>query len=298
MESERQKLNIVLVYLRNKPPKYVIANLRYLTKQFPNYKTWLITDLNSVKKELTPQGFNVWVYRDNNKAWREIYENMNFPKKFRGGFWFLTLKRFKALEEFMNENSESVLHVEADVFLMTNFPIEKISRIEKNLAFPLVGKDSAIASTLYIRNLMSLEHMNRFITSEAKKDINLTDMTALFRYSTTFPDFVTILPSGPASDASEYFDGAAFGTYLLGQDPRNRRGYSLKYSPVDWHSDKIENLDFKLERAELFVINGTTQTPIVSLHIHSKIKKLFTSAGMLEALKLQLKNTKTAPNSS
>lgn len=299
MAAEKRDFNIVLVYLGNKPPRYLKSNIYYLQKQFPDFKTWLITDLESVKNKYSKEGVNVWFYNDGENIWSNIYEEMSFPKEFRNGFWFLTLKRFKALEAFMSKNAGSVLHVEGDVFLMPTFPVSEIQIIEEDLAFPIVGTGYAISSTLFIRNHNAISLFNEFISQKAKTDSNLIDMTALFDYSKKFPERVHILPSGPESDplAKGFFDGAAFGTFLLGQDPRNRRGKSLKYSAIDWHSDKVNELEFKIEENQLFAIHNETKTQIYSLHVHSKDSRLFDELGIFLGLSRALEEYKDGPRS-
>jgi hypothetical protein len=250
-----------------------------------------------VWRKYAEEGMNVWLYRDGKNAWNDIYQEMSFPKEFRNGFWFLTLKRFKALEVFMSEIAGNVLHVEGDVFLMPTFPLSEMQIIEEDLAFPIVGEGYAISSTLYIRSQNSIKLFNEFIEQKAKSDSNIIDMTALFDYSKKFPEKVQILPSGPATNplARGFFDGAAFGTFLLGQDPRNRRGKSLKYSAIDWHSDKINELAFEIDGNQLFAIRNEIVTPIYSLHVHSKESKLFDEYGIFQGLSQALKEYKDGP---
>lgn len=297
MKSEDKVLNIVLVYLGNKSPKYLEVNLEYLNAEFPGLKTWLITDDLSVSQRLITRGFNVWFYESSLNAWSEIYENMNFPKYFRNGFWFLTLKRFKALEAFMTEHKGSVLHVEADVFLLPKFPFQYFFEIEEDLAFPMVSKGYGIASTLFIKNVKAIENFNQFILNLSKSDPDLIDMTALSKYADKYPESVQILPSGPTTSPhkSGYYDGAAFGTFLFGQDPRNRRGLSLKYSKIDWHAEDIENMNFTLVNDELYVKYMNEQSRVYSLHLHSKEAKNFTKIGAMKGLRLAILEYEAGP---
>lgn len=297
MPDPNRRLNIVLVYLGNRPPSYVRSNLNHLRIQFPGATTWLITDSENIKKHFERRGHNVWLFQKSSGVWSDIDAKMNFPREFRGGFWFLTLKRFKAIEDFMLQNPSALLHVEADVFLMPNFPLTEISSIEKNLAFPSVGVGYAIASTFFVRTRNAIKDFNDFVESSSKENPNAIDMTLLYEYANAYPDRVELLPSGPSykGKTKGYFDGAAFGTFLTGQDPRNFRGVRIKYSQVDWHSDKISDLDFAIVGNELISILGETKLPIYSLHIHSKKAKLFQVNGLMKELHKSLKEYKKGP---
>lgn len=286
MHLDDQQLNIALVYLGNRLPKYVRANLKYLSNTFPQAQVWLITDSQETKKKIEKSGFNTWLFMDSESYWTEIAQKMNFPSQFRRGFWFLTLKRFKALEMFMDDHKGPLMHVEADVFLMPSFPIENILRIAREMAFPIVGSGYAIASTLFMRDYDAIEKFNRFVEEQTKVNANAIDMTLLFEYWQNFPERVEILPSGPdhEGNASGYFDGAAFGTYLIGQDPRNFRGYTLKYSPIEWHSDKVQRFEYRISGQSLLVGNDGIEKPLYSLHVHTKNPKLFQQNNLINEL--------------
>ncbi len=287
MHTEDQQIDITLVYLGNKLPKYVCSNLEYLSNTFPQANVWLITDSQRTKKNMEKSGIKTWLFTDSEAYWSEISHGMNFPPEFRNGFWFLTLKRFKALEMFMKDRTGPILHVEADVFLMPNFPIMEILRIEKEMAFPVVGSGYAIASTLFIRNFESVKKFNVFVEEQTKINGNAIDMTLLYDYQKSFPNRVEILPSGPSSDGSMsgYFDGAAFGTYLIGQDPRNYRARTLKYSPIEWHVDKVQDFEYRIIDEALYVRSGETERPLYSLHLHTKNPKLFEHRLLMKSLR-------------
>lgn len=281
-----QELNIALVYLGNRLPKYVRANLKYLSYTFPLANVWLITDSPKAKMRIEKSGLKAWLFTDSDAYWTDIRQGMNFPLEFRNGFWFLTLKRFKGLEMFMSENPGPLLHLEADVLIMPNFPIKEILRIVKEIAFPIVGSGHAIASTLFLRDSGAIRKFNSFVEEQTAVDANATDMTLLYEYGQKFPERVEILPSGPdhEGNAIGYFDGAAFGTYLIGQDPRNFRGRTLKYSPIEWHNDKVQGLKFRIISDVLYVQNGEIEKPLYSLHIHTKNPKLFQQRYLMKTL--------------
>jgi hypothetical protein len=290
VHSDDKQIDITLVYLGNKLPKYVRANLQHLSNTFPQANVWLITDSQRTKENIEKLGIKTWLFTDSDVYWSEINHGMNFPSEFRNGFWFLTLKRFKALEMFMQLRTGPVLHVEADVFLLPNFPIMEILRIEKDMAFPIVGSGYAIASTLFLRNFETVKKFNIFVEEQTKINENAIDMTLLYDYQKRFPDRVEILPSGPSSDSSMsgYFDGAAFGTYLIGQDPRNYRARTLKYSPIEWHVDKVQNFEYRIIDEALYVRCGQTESPLYSLHLHTKNPKLFEHHYLLKRLRVAI----------
>jgi hypothetical protein len=237
------------------------------------------------------------MFEDSNSDWSEIKSNMDFPMDFRDGFWFLTIKRFIALEAFMKEKPSRTLHVEADVFVMPNFPVEHFKELDQELAFPLADPENGVASTFYVKNLEAISKLNRFIEVIALQNSKLTDMNLLQRYLEEYPSRVQVLPSGPSSavNPSGYFDGMAFGTFLLGQDPRNYRGWTLKYSQIEWHSDKVDELDYSLKDKKLFAENKGQEIPIYSLHIHSKKAKLFQIESLVKELSVAMEEYKFGP---
>jgi acetyltransferase-like isoleucine patch superfamily enzyme len=258
----------------------------YLRSTFENSNVWLVTDSKKIKKRIENRRHQVWLYEENNSLWTNIKLNMDFPMDFRNGFWFLTIKRFLALESFMRVEPNKALHVEADVFLMPNFPIKHFDELEQEMAFPIAAPDNGVASTLFIKNINAISNLNRYVEKISLANNQLSDMNLLYKYQQNYPARVKVLPSGPSNEevSAGYFDGMAFGTYLLGQDPRNRRGWSLKYSAIDWHADKVENLEYCIEGESLYAKANGNKISIYSLHIHCKNSKLFN----LENIKKEL----------
>jgi hypothetical protein len=295
VETRHKDVNIALVYLGNEPPRYLGSNLNHLKNIFPTSKVWLITDSKKIAEKFKKTGQKTWLLQNSSDYWTEISERLNFPIEFRKGVWFLTIKRFKAIEKFMSVHPGPLLHIEADVLLMPDFPIKYFTEIKKCLAFPIVGNGNAIASVFFVQNQKAICDFNDYI--ESAFNGNSTDMTLLYDYQEKFPERVELLPSGPSSQGNikGYFDGAAFGTFLLGQDPRNLRGISLKYSVVDWHADKMDELDFQIEGLSLMSISKGHKVPIFSLHVHSKRNKFFNTNGILKALNVAIKEYKLGP---
>jgi hypothetical protein len=297
MTDKNQELKIVLVYLGKKLPKYVLSNLDHLKNTFESLEIWLVTDSIKTIRKVQARGHKAWLFENSNSDWSEIKSNMDFPMDFRDGFWFLTIKRFIALEAFMKEKPSSTLHVEADVLVMPNFPLHHFKGMEQELAFPLANPENGVASTFYVKNLEAISNFNRYIEVIALQNSQLTDMNLLQRYLEQYPDRVQVLPSGPSSagNPSGYFDGMAFGTFLLGQDPRNYRGWTLKYSQIDWHSDRVADLAYSLKDKRLFAKNEGQEIPIYSLHVHSKKAKLFQTDFLMNELSLAIEEYKFGP---
>jgi hypothetical protein len=128
---------------------------------------------------------------------------------------------------------------------------------------------------------------NVFVEEQTKINANAIDMTLLFEYQKSYPDRVEILPSGPSGEVSKsgYFDGAAFGTYLIGQDPRNYRAHTLKYSPIEWHEDKVQEFEYRIINEALYVRSGETERPLYSLHLHTKNPKFFEHRYLMKRLR-------------
>jgi hypothetical protein len=227
---------------------------------------------------------------------------------FRKGFWFHTSSRIFALCDYMLESgTDQVFHLESDVLLFEDFPFSKFYNLNK-ISFPMVSSDHAAASTLYIgsRNLASL--LRNFMSEQINLDSQLTDMKILAKFQNAFDENVELLPVTLADCKSEIdlrnfqltgsiniekfgglFDGATWGQYLFGLDPRNHWGFIPLFNKIPFHIAKPENFIFKNFGSHLEVSsNGVEFYKIFSLHIHSKDLNAFDDSKRIRILSQRL----------
>ena len=299
-------MEIVLVYLgQNAMPQYVVENLKYLKEVFPNNLITLLSDnqanLNIAKKH----SVNVYLCSDYMKNAPEKYLKEAPDLDFRNGFWFLTFSRFFALEEYLrHSSSRSILHVEADVLLMRNFPFRAFENL-KGLAFPLVNKGYAAASTLFISDETSinklcsltkqmifnnpkLTDMDVLGSSELLKVVEVTYLPSSFGKNEHYQEWVSELDrdliSSNISVFAGIFDGMTWGQFITGEDPRNHYGITKFYRAQSHHSVKINTYDLFFKDEYLFASCSCGTFPVYSLHIHSKDIEVFKSETSLRSL--------------
>ena len=306
-------MEIVLVYLGKKNlPMYVIENIKYLRRTFPENKVTLISENSKNLSKVKDLGANIFLctnfYRIAPKEYLEKVPDL----KFRGGFWFLTFARFFAINEYCARfNLSNILHLESDVLLMENFPFNRISKL-KGIAFPLVNRNYAAASTLFIKDSAAISALCNFTKERIFANPELTDMDILGSNELAKLVDVTYLPTafGGAHhfqdwvdtedreslclDISEYggiFDGMTWGQYLTGEDPRNHYGIRKLYRNQSHHSVLISSYKTFFLNNELYAKNEFGTYMIYSLHIHSKDKRLFRSENSYAFLKNRVLNS-------
>lgn len=292
-------MEIVLAYSGHKWPRYLEANLKYLKKAFPSQHVVLLSD-----NSLFPHRFREYAecisIEHKSERMYEFFSNLNHSKDFWDGFWFKTIERFFLLESYLSDRpGQSILHLEADVLLLNNFPFEKFEDLEHGLAFPMISDTQGVASVLFIRDLDSLRDFLTFAYGVSITDSTATDMSLLAQYAKHSQD-VLILPSIPRNYAAPernsilfklsqlmedskfdcLFDGATYGQYLFGIDPRNNLGNRKLFSTFPNHFVNPSNLEFNIDgrNSNLGIkLAGDLDylTTICCLHIHSKDLRAF-----------------------
>jgi hypothetical protein len=289
-------LKLVLVYLGRHVPSYVFLNLILLQRNFPQYDVVFLSDFqhNLHKAEKMGVTTKKVPYAE---EYKEITpDQLSWDMKFRDFFWYKTLARFFALSYYLSSNPDSsILHIEADVLLLPNFPLEKVSKIGHPLSFPLETLNQAVASTLFIKNKSALEHLISFAADQAQIDPRVTDMTILAKYRLSHPERVLVMPTAPGrkdafvesgfteqidtlSGNLDYFgglfDATTWGQYLTGIDERNSRGFRKTYHFQSHHAINTTSFHFLFENSLSVRIHEET-FHLFALHVHSKNLNLF-----------------------
>ena len=293
-------MELVLVYLGSEIPKYVRENLILLKRQFPDYDCVLLTDsvflFNKLATEMA--GINVELVSNPEETWNQVLGASGFSREFRDNFWGKTLARFFSIHEYMSKNpNNSVLHIEADVWLSPNFPLEKFESINHLIAYPLTNADQGVASTIFFKNSNGAKLLKSYAAESMSIDNQSTDVSVLGNLYLKYPDDILILPTSPSQEftfhnhvgmetkiaMSKYFpdfggvfDASTWGQFITGEDPRNSVGKKLLYHHQLHHAVCPIDLRFSFKGTRsLIAKNNTFEFEIFSLHIHSKTNKIF-----------------------
>lgn len=283
---------IVFVHLNSPVPRYLQFNMISTIKKFPDAKVVLIHN----DKKINQIHSNLWKFEYQPGAIsRSIENSLNHPKDFRNNFWFSAIQRFDALRLYLEISNEPILHLESDVIISRDFPLDKFIMSKMKIAFPVVAKNRGVASSVFIRDLETAEKLIRFADEASSIKSNTTDMEILAEFFEKNQDKAVMLAFGPNS-ASAYdksfilervlpafeifngiFDGNDIGVYLFGTDPRNTRGVSSLGTSIPGNYAQVNKWDFKFDNLRQFINLEFDDTviPIYSVHATSKQLTLF-----------------------
>lgn len=290
---------MVLIHLNTRVPRYLRMNISRLQHIFPTHEIVLISNIRQPK-------LNNVVFRllDEPLDSQLIKNNISHPKEFRANFWHSSIARFAYLRDYQNEIDEPLMHIESDVILAYDFPVEELLK-NKSLAYPILSKFRGVASIFFSDSKESLVHFSEFLTSESLLNSQLTDMTALRKYFDLYPERVEILPAGPGmntvyepeilSDVYEkiiiglrkysgIIDGSDIGMYLFGTDPRNRLGKTFLRNEISTTYTLMSEMEFRYnpERDFLDAKSNDQWLPVYNLHMTCKDAKLFSNRNLGE----------------
>lgn len=313
-------MKIVYVHLGRRNPKYVSLSILRTLKMFPQFETLLIHD-EDLTLDLTDlkyfSNFKTHLYVSQNNL-EEYKKKINI--NFREGFWWYTYERLLALTNYFNIfPNEPIIHVESDVILFPNFPLNQISKINNKILWCRYNNKADVASILYIPNKILSEFLSINlirIANESKKF--KSEMEILSQISIEHRNKFGIFPiqksenlillnesnhgakhDGQIKEFENYFEGifdsAAIGMWLAGQDPMNNFGYSMI------HDDRfIVNGDSYVDPRKadylidndgcMQIIQNNVVIPLYNLHIHSKFTEMFDSKWQIALHKLTAKS--------
>jgi len=299
-------MKVVYVYVGDsKLPKYVLENLSNTQSKFPHIDIVFISDNSESLKKVSALGISIWHCKNQAVENSDALNSMTHPMQFRSGYWFSTLARFFAIEEFMESNSENeVLQIEADVWLSESFPFEKFLNFSKEIAFPMDSVGLGTASVLYVGSLRAIRDFNHFCKEELLKDAKSTDMTLLGKYLQDHSGRVVTLPTASntmifkeftpndlaLSSTASYphfngvFDPLSYGMHLFGIDARNSRGVLKLYSDTPSQILDFTKIQFEVRGQEVFAKNNLQSFQIYNLHIHSKNLKIFRNTSSISEI--------------
>lgn len=285
------KSEFVFVHLGVSIPQYLKLNLERTYKLFPDTRITLICDIPDATSEYAKVS-----HYQQTETTRDIFSKSHLDRTFRSGFWIKSLERLIAVFEYQVKNQvDNLIHIESDVLLMPNFPLEMLEQ----LTLPTWTKYSETKSVgaiiciptykqaeLLLQSTLSLITRNTFITdmtllNELSKNLMLANNFShgILNSNETLEDLKNKHEKHFLSEG--FFDPAQIGMWLTGEDPRNHLGMNVIHSNELYELGESEinpaKLQYSLDKENnLWAKNSNgLQFPIWSLHIHSKNKKLF-----------------------
>lgn len=300
-------MDVSIVYLGNKLPKYLLLNLQYLQRTFPNIRLIFISDSDESISKVAKLGIKTWKFMGMDENLYSLREHLNHDWSFRNNFWFYTFARFFAIEAYMELNPDNRhLHVEADNLLFQNFPFDFFNKIDNEIAFPMESNEAGVASVLFLKNHKSALKLRDFTLNQIKMNSNITDMTILGKTLEFEHIDALVLGSVPANQLSlvkdnfdyklfcpdlgikGFFDAIAHGKYLLGIDPRNSRGVlKLNFSGENSGTFNDRIIYLYLD-GKVGIQVGKDFYQLYNIHNHSKDLRLFSEKKRNEYLKTRI----------
>jgi len=319
-DNESQgSMPIVFVHLNGKIPKYLQINLKSTIHRFPKNQVVLI--INEISTKIRITGLTVYKYEEDSK-WKILHGYLSHPKNFRNNFWMISIARFFALEQLMQNYKNEIIHIESDVFLSNDFPFKLFANLEKTISFPIVSKERGVSSTLYIKNLKIIQKLNDFAITEAHRNSQTSDMLILRKFYDQFKNQIEVLPIGPAikecykesldSDLFSkmmegithfkgVFDGNDIGVYFFGTNPENLRGKTILGKTINFNYANVENwvpiYNSKRNFMDLKIQGEEQSIPIYSIHATVKSSSVFSIEKQKQVIELRLKQSKDGERS-
>ncbi|CAN2170302.1 hypothetical protein MCEGKSE7_00044 [Candidatus Nanopelagicaceae bacterium] len=285
-------MQIVYVHLNSRIPIHLFMNLRRTRVMFPGQNITLISNVN----QRIPKGIKLEIFKKG-EQWYEVENRLGHPKNFRNNFWMTSLGRFIALVEYQNKINDSILHIESDVIISQDFPVNIFEHAVWQISYPILSNERGIASILFLPDKVSSNELLNELQASSLSDPFTSDMLILgnmFRKSGA----VSPLPIGP-NGAENYrsflpnhllerwekdiqkfggvFDGWDIGGFFFGTDPRNARGRSYLQRDVPSEFSEIRKWNIKYSKSRDFIEleNNNQRIPIFCLHLTSKQLSLF-----------------------
>lgn len=285
-------MEICFVHLGSNAPEHLWLNIARMNLLFPGTKLTLIGNSKETRRVATSKGVT---YLDHvSSPSEEVFLDSlstQHDLRFRNGFWKYSLQRVFAAAKFAEESAAGILHIESDILVMPDFPFDEFEKSLDRVSWQKFNESHDVASLLWFPDNFSTK---TFLEKLIKVDFpssNSTDMTVLCQLAKQFPESFGVIPSAgdrgqlnydvemhdtrivDISKFKGYFDAAAFGMWVFGQDPRNHYGFSLRYQDLPHSKVDPSNTLFSLTDAGTCIDSYGNR--VFSFHVHSKDKKLF-----------------------
>jgi len=277
-----KNLKLVLVYLGNRVPNYVIQNANRLAELF-QFDVYLFVDsLENIPTDIDFDArINVREIVTVQKADGALFGH---DANFRGGFWLHTFNRLLQIKEIHRElgPNDPILHIEADMLIMPSFPFKSV--LAKNLKWFRYNEVSDVASLVYFPSFVETEWLHAQLLNEINDDSIVTDMSALKRIRDRNPSRIEVFQDILMKDVDQrvgIYDGLSLGIWLCGVDPRNTFGMSIIHENSEYKVDDTSDLGDLFVDSEIYLEDGKIKflregvvQNIHCLHVHSKDEQL------------------------
>lgn len=288
-------LPIVLVHLGRRAPRHLAAQIRRLLLQ--EHHVIVAVDSDSVASQCERHGATTFVV-DVTEQRSGLASSMGRRMSFRDGFWAQTALRLDALAQVHQRMGCPVIHLENDVLLHPMLDTARLVQTSRPFAWSALAPDRDIGAILVAQDARLTAELAASVLRDMSTSREANEMQALAAYTLTRPADVELLPTSPSVDPAFFmpqaprdvrealsrgaeqwsgvFDAAGIGQYLLGTDPRNRRGrYSLFTDPPDqWVRPSRFLMSTDSDGWPVLEVEGESFT-VWSLHVHSKDLRAF-----------------------
>jgi hypothetical protein len=308
--NSKRLFPIVIVYLGKRIPDYVFQSVDSLIEINKITQIFLIVDkgmTEKIKSRVHPS-CGIWEYESNNSLPDneiEKYHNLEF----RNGYWKHTISRIIAFLDFqIAYKFEQIIHLEADVILMKNFPFEKVATQSK-IIWGYYNEKRDVGALVFVPKLNSARWLRKEVINTWKKSPSSTDMEILKNIATSHSNRISYWPSGLSIAVNSYtrlskpsiekmqsrevklsgiFDVAPFGMWLCGMDPSSNYGLQRYFSKMFVENgDSIvdpSHVDYAFGSDDSILVRSSNKTEsIYTLHNHSKDTRYF-KASRVESL--------------
>jgi hypothetical protein len=289
---------IVFVHLGDARAKHLWANIKGIQSIWPHVPITLVSDANENLERASHLGINTFEFKTNLDLNRAI-ESSGHDSNFRQGFWNYSILRLFAVLQYSESKPDlPLIHLESDIAILPNFPLEKLANLKKP-SWMKFNETHDVGSIFTVPNATFSQFLTLKLLEIISKNRNLTDMTLLSKFAEQHPSSMTYLPVSSSTQDSALrgdlrgsveaektvenfqlfggiFDSAPLGMWLLGQDPRNHLGRLLRYRALPESYIQAQTLKFEFDH-ELIALTTSAQVQVFNLHVHSKELKYFKS---------------------
>jgi hypothetical protein len=277
VEKKEKFMHLVFVHIGTAKASHLYFNIKRVIKLFPELKVTLIYSETSFIKKWSDLPINFYKYTEKNDT-SHILNNLAHDAKFRMNFWRYSIERLYALAEWHSINpDQKLLHLESDILIMPNFPLEKIEKVNQ-ISWCSFNNSHDVASVVYSPSITETNWMLTELELLLMENSTLTDMTGLRKLKEKFPDKVGYLNSGEAIALfGGVIDAAPYGMWLCGRDPRNHKGVTRRFLELPESDIDPSDVSYHYGYKSYLRINrsGGSGFSLFNLHVHSKHKAIF-----------------------
>ena len=270
-------MHLVFVHIGTAKASHLYFNIKRVVKLFPELKVTLIYSETSFITKWNDLPINFYKYTEKLDT-SHILNNLAHNAKFRMNFWRYSIERLYALAEWHSIHpDQKLLHLESDILIMPNFPLEKFEIVDQ-ISWCSFNNSHDVASIIFSPSNNDTIWMLNELELLLIEDSTLTDMTGLRKLKEKFPDRAGYLNSGGAiAFFGGVIDAAPYGMWLCGRDPRNHKGVTKRFLELPESDINPNSVSFHYGYKSYLRIKKSegSEFSLFNLHVHSKQKAIF-----------------------